>query len=140
MNWYNWLFRTRLEWELGSYWLARGDLSRAQTHVSASLDIARHSLCRKHLAWGLKLKGDIAVADDRVQDAQTAYGDALGLLSNHPCPPVEWQIRKSYAELKRGMGDSAGADDELRHARTIVDSLAESVTDERLRRGLRSAV
>ena len=140
MNWFNWLFRTRLEWELGSYWLARGDLSRAEAHASTSLDIARRALCRKHLAWGLKLKGDIAVADDRMQDGQTAYGDALGVLSNYPCPPVEWQIRKSYAALKRGMGDSAGADDELRHARAVVNSLAESVTDERLRRGLRSAV
>jgi hypothetical protein len=82
------------------------------------------------MAWGLKLKADIAILDDRVNDARRSYEAALGVLAHHPCPPIEWQIRKAYAGLSRLTGESAAADDQIRHARAVVNSLADSVPDE----------
>ncbi len=135
-NWFTWVFRTRLEAEFGSYWIARGDLRSADTHLSNSLAISTRSLCRKHTAWALKLKADIATLEDRVDDARRDYEGALGVLAQHPCPPIEWQIRKAYAELNRRMGESGAGDDQVRHARAVVNSVADSVPDEKLRQVL----
>jgi tetratricopeptide (TPR) repeat protein len=129
-NWFTWLFRIRLEAEFASYWMARGNLPDAEAHLSNSIEIATRSLCRKHMAWGLKLKADIATLDDRVDDARRSYEAALGVLAHHPCPPVEWQIRKAYAGLSRRTGESGAADDQVRHARAVVNSLADSAPDE----------
>ena len=138
-NWFTWLFRIRLEAELGCYSIAKGDLRTAQAHVSNSLDIASRSLCRKHMAWALKLKADIAVLEDRVNDASHGYEAALDVLVNHTCPPIEWQIRKAYAELFQRTGKSTAGDDQIRHARAVVKSLADSVPEERLRQVLLSS-
>jgi tetratricopeptide (TPR) repeat protein len=135
-NWFTWVFRIRLEAELASYSIAKGDLQSADGHVSNSLAIASRALCRKHMAWGLKLKADIAALDDRVDHARDAYEAALGVLAHHPCPPIEWQIRKAYAELFRRTSETAAGDDQIRHARSLVNSLADSVPEERLRKVL----
>jgi tetratricopeptide (TPR) repeat protein len=135
-NWFTWVFRIRLESELASYWIAKGDLQRADAHVSNSLAISTRALCRKHMAWGLKLKADLAALDDRVDEARSTYEAAVGVLAHHPCPPIEWQIRKRYADLFRSTGEFAAGDDQMRHARALVNSLADSVPEERLRNGL----
>jgi tetratricopeptide (TPR) repeat protein len=135
-NWFTWLFRIRLEAELASYWIARGDLRNADTHVSSSIDLATRSLCRKHMAWGLKLKADIATLDDRVEDARRSYDAALAVLAHHPCPPIEWQIRKAYAGLLQRTHESSASDDQIRQARAVVNSLADSVPDTSLRQVL----
>src|SRR4029077_6163804 len=79
-NWFTWLFRTRLEAELASHWIARGELKRAAAHALASLEISERSLIRRHLAWARKLLGDIASLEDRVGDAGEQYDLALCIL------------------------------------------------------------
>ena len=132
-NWFTWVFRIRLEAEFGSYWIARGDLGSAAAHVSKSLEIASRGLARKHMAWALKLQADIAALEDRGPEARKGYDAALGVLAQHACPPIEWQIRKAHAELSKRAGDSAAADDHIRAARVVVGRVADSVPDERLR-------
>src|SRR5260370_15330968 len=85
------------------------------------------------MAGALKLKADIATLEDRVGDARHDYEGALGVLTQHPWPPIEWQIRKAYAELNRRMGESGAGGDQVRHARAVVNSVADSVPDEKLR-------
>jgi tetratricopeptide (TPR) repeat protein len=135
-HWFTWIFRIRLESEFASYWIAKGDLRSADTHVSNSLAISTRALARKHMAWGRKLKADIALLDDRVDEARSTYEAALGVLARHPCPPIEWQIRKSYAALFRRTGESAAGDDQIGHARALVNSVADSVPEDRLRQAL----
>ena len=125
-NWFTWVFRIRLEAEFASYWMMRGDLREAATHAAKSLEISTRALARKHWAWGLKLKADIAAMEDRAEDARRGYEDALGVLAQHPCPPIEWQIRKAYGRFGK-------SDDQIRHARAVVNSLADSVPDQHLR-------
>jgi tetratricopeptide (TPR) repeat protein len=135
-TWFNWVFRIRLEAELASYWIAKGDLPKAGSHISNSLAVATRALSRKHMAWGFKLKADVAALEDRVDDARSAYEAALSILARHPCPPIEWQIRKAYAELFRRAGQPGAGDDQIRHARALVNNLADSVAEESLRRAL----
>jgi hypothetical protein len=121
---------------MASYWIARGDLQRAQVEASASLEVANRALLRKHIAWGRKLTGDIAAMQDRMDAARQEYDAALRILAEYPCPTVEWRIRQARADLARRMGETSLADDHLACSRIIMESLAASVPDDRLRRTL----
>src|SRR5262249_1525299 len=71
--WFRWRYNLRLQAELASYWITRGDLHAAASHATASLQGAEATLSRKHLAWAHKLLGDIAVLEDRAEEGQRRY-------------------------------------------------------------------
>ena len=135
-SWFTWVFQVRLKTEMASYWIARGDLRRAQLEALASLEIANRAVLRKHIAWGRTLIGDIAAMEDRTDAARQEYDAALRILEQYPCPTVEWRIRKARACLAQRLRDTSLADEQLARSRIVVQSLAESVRDPRLRRTL----
>jgi tetratricopeptide (TPR) repeat protein len=137
--WFRWRYNLRLQAELASYWIARGDLKVAATHAAASLQGAEATLSRKHLAWAHKLLGDIAVLEDRVLDGQRSYATALGVLQRHPCPTIEWKILKAAAELARRQKDDSASTEYLGRSRAVIQSLADALQDDKLRQGFLAA-
>jgi len=134
-----WQFNIRLQAELASYAIARGDLKRATAHASASLKEAEHVRGRKHVAWAHKLLGDIAALDERVADGQRHYATALGVLQRHACPIIEWKILSAAAELAQRQKNDSAAADFLGRARAVVQSLAGGIEDDKLRQGFLAA-
>jgi hypothetical protein len=104
----------------------------------AALEIAERSLIRRHLAWARKLLGDIAALEDRVGDAGEQYDLALRLLGRYPCPTVEWRIRAARAEMAQRLRDRPLAEEQAGRSRFIIESLANSISDEGLRKKLLS--
>jgi hypothetical protein len=137
--WFRWRYNLRLQAELASYWIARGDLKTAAAHAAASLQGAEATRSRKHLAWAHKLQGDIAALEERVLDGQRHYASALGVLQRHPCPTIEWKILKAAAELARRQKDDSARTEFLGRARTVVQSLAGAIYDDKLRQGFLAA-
>jgi tetratricopeptide (TPR) repeat protein len=137
--WYRWRYNLRLQAELASYWIARGDLKAAASHAAASLQGAEATLSRKHLAWAHKLLGDIAALDESVEAAQRSYATALGVLQRHPCPTIEWKILKAAAELARRQKDDSASAEFLGRSRAVVQSLAGAIHDDKLRLGFLAA-
>jgi tetratricopeptide (TPR) repeat protein len=134
-----WRYNMRLQAELASYWIARGELKAAASHAAAALQVAEATLSRKYIAWAQKLLGDIAALEERVEDGHGHYATALGILQRYPCPTIEWKILKAAADLaQRQKNDSVGADF-LGRARAVVQSLAGAIHDDRLRRGFLAA-
>jgi tetratricopeptide (TPR) repeat protein len=131
--WYRWRYNLRLQAELASYWIIRGDLKVAATHAAAALQGAEATCSRKYIAWAHKLLGDIAALEERVEDGQRHYVTALGVLQNHPCPTVEWKILKAAAELARRQRDDAVGAEFFGRARAVVHSLADAIQDDKLR-------
>jgi tetratricopeptide (TPR) repeat protein len=137
--WFRWRYNLRLQAELASYWIARGDLKAAASHAAASLQGAEATLSRKHLAWAHKLLGDIAAQEERVEDGQRHYATALAVLQRHPCPTIEWKILKAAAELARRQKDDSAGAEFLGRSRAIVQSLANALQDDKLRQGFLAA-
>ncbi len=137
--WYRWRYNLRLQAELASYWITRGDLQAAAAHAAASLQGAEATRSRKHLAWAHKLLGDIAVLEERVEDAQRHYATALGVLQRHPCPTIEWKILKAAAELSKLQRNDAAGAEFLGRSRAVVQSLADALQDDKLRQGFLAA-
>lgn len=132
--WFRWRYAIRMQAEMTSYWISRGDLKMAAMHAAASLRAAEMPRARKYVAWGHKLLGDIAVLEERMEDARGEYQTALEALARNPCPMIEWQILKaSAAAARRAKSDSTG-EELLGRARAVIQSLADSIRDDSLRR------
>ena len=132
-DWYRWRYKLRLENERASYWIAQGDLKQAAAHATAALESGKQTLSRKHWAWAHKLLGDIALLEDRAPDARHEYERALEILQGHACPIIEWKILLAAADAARRLHAGSSADDLRARARSLVQSLADSVTEARLR-------
>jgi tetratricopeptide (TPR) repeat protein len=132
--WFRWRYNIRFEGELASYWLRRGDTRQAALHAAESLALATPRKARKHMAWANKLLGDVAVAEERLDDARRCYEAGLQVLARHRCPIVEWKILRAAAGTARMLGDGGRADDYGSRARAALDGLVASIHDDRLRR------
>ena len=132
--WFRWIYYPRLQAELASYWMARGDLLQALATARVSLEHANRTRSRKRMAWAHKLLGDIAVLEDRPDDAWREYQEALHLLEHHACPTIEWQILRAALIAAGARDDAAARDELLGRARAVVQALADSVRDDASRR------
>jgi hypothetical protein len=86
------------------------------------------------MAWAHKLLGEIAMLEDRPEDARRECELALHILEHHACPTIEWQILRATAGVVEALGDRAARSELMGRARTVGQALADSIRDERLRR------
>jgi len=131
--WFRWRYNIRLQAVRAQYWIMKGDLMKARKCAEASEELARSHQSIKHSAWALKILGEISLLEDKVDDSQKFYDEALGILAVNPCPTITWKVLKARADLAKKLGDESGSDDFRGRARTIVNNLADSVTDDKLR-------
>ncbi|MGH9627523.1 MAG: AAA family ATPase [Bryobacteraceae bacterium] len=132
--WFRWRYNIRLKAEFARYWLARGDTRQAHRYASESVALAEPRKARKHVAWGHKILGDVAAAEERFADARREYQAALRILQQHRCPIIEWGVLRAAAGMASTQGDSALAERYLGRCRQVIGSLADRLTDEELRR------
>jgi hypothetical protein len=106
----------------------------AAMHAAATLQAAEMPRARKYLAWGHKLLGDIAVLEERMEQARGEYQTALEVLERNPCPMIEWQILKASARAARRAKSNSTSEEHLGRARAVIQSLADSIGNDNLRR------
>jgi tetratricopeptide (TPR) repeat protein len=125
--WFRWVYYPRLHAELGAYWLAQGDLGRAETSARISLDGAGRTSSRKRIVSAHKLLGDIALLEDRPADARREFAAALAVLERHRCPTLEWHVLRSAAGAAAALDGDQARHDMLARSRSVVRSLAGSI-------------
>ncbi|MCP5119335.1 MAG: hypothetical protein GY953_51700, partial [bacterium] len=103
--------------------------------AAASHQLARNSLIRKHEAWAHKLFGDIAVREERLQDARREYDQAVEIIQRYPCPTIQWRILSAAAGMAKQLGDVTQEEHYRGWCRQVVQELADSILDDKLRRG-----
>jgi hypothetical protein len=138
-DWLHWRYNIRLHAELTSCSIACGDLQAAASHAATSLELAEKTLSRKHMAWAHKMLGDLAVLYERLEEAQRRYGTALAILQDYPCPTMKWKILKSAAEAAKRQKNDAARDEFRGRTRTVVQSLAAAIHDDKLRQSFLAA-
>ena len=134
-NWFRWRYKIRLHAEFAAYHKALGDLGCARREAETSLELARASTARKHIAWAHKLLGDLHSLEDAVDDAAREYARALDTLVRHPCPTIEWKILVAAADLARLRRNSREESDFRDRARRIIESIVAKLGDDALREG-----
>jgi tetratricopeptide (TPR) repeat protein len=131
--WFRWRYNIRQKAEMARYWMAQGETKKAVQSAAESLALAEPRKARKHMAWAHKLLGDIAVMEERFADARTAYEAALSVLRYHRCPTIEWKILLAAAAMASACNDVPLAEHYRGRCQSVVHSLADSITDDRLR-------
>ena len=132
--WFRWRYNTRTKAVLARYWLMRGDIPKARESALECLALAEPRKSRKYIAWSHKLLGDIAMAEERLPEAHAAYGSALELLGRYRCPLIEWRVLQALAGTADAVHDSNLAAECRARCRQVIHSLADSLTDESLKR------
>jgi tetratricopeptide (TPR) repeat protein len=132
--WFRWRYNTRTKAVLARYWLMRGDIGKARDAARDCLALAEPRKSRKYIAWSYKLLGDIAMAEERLPEAQAAYGAAIELLNRYRCPLIEWRVLQAAAGTADAARDSNLAAEYRARCRRVIHSLADSLTDESLKR------
>jgi tetratricopeptide (TPR) repeat protein len=131
--WFRWRYNIRLKAETARYWMRKGDTGKARASAMESLALAEPRNARKHMAWAHKLLGDIAVAEERFADARREYESALSVLRLHRCPTIEWKILLAAAGMASAYHDTPLAEHYRGRCRGVVRTLADSITDDKLR-------
>ena len=132
--WFRWRYNIRTKAELAQYWLLRGDTRQAESYASQSVALAEPRKVRKYEIWGHKIRGDIAVAEERFGDARHEYETALRLLEGRRCPLIEWRILLAAAEMASAYHDVPSAERYRARSQRVIHALADSITEDGLRR------
>jgi DNA-binding winged helix-turn-helix (wHTH) protein/tetratricopeptide (TPR) repeat protein len=130
---FKWRIAIRLDEEWAGHWILRGDSKKAHAHAVSALNHANRTLSRKHIAWARKLVGDVAVSEERFDDAERGYESALRALKSHPCLLIEWKILAAWASLAKTLRQGDREDDLVARCKQVKDHLAESIADKKLR-------
>jgi DNA-binding NtrC family response regulator/tetratricopeptide (TPR) repeat protein len=137
--WMRWRYSMRLFASLGELWLARGDPARATEFADRCLDLATRTNSRKNLAKGWRLRGDIALARRALDDAGTAYRQALTVAEAIGNPTQLWRTHVAWARLCAVRRQPVEAGQAYRAAREVLGRVKASLQDPALRASLDAA-
>jgi DNA-binding CsgD family transcriptional regulator len=119
---------------------AKGNLLLAENKPAEALRIAEHLLESKYMASMtqpipalLKLEGDASFALKQFKKAERALQAARQGAEEREALPLLWQIRARLGWLYKEQKDSAKSEQEFAGARQVIGTLAENITDEKLR-------
>ena len=90
-DWMKWRYSLHLFASLGDFWLARGDLPRAQESVAQCLQQATRTHAGKYLVKSWRLQGEIALARQQWDEAAGWLQQALALAQDIGHPTQLWK-------------------------------------------------
>jgi tetratricopeptide (TPR) repeat protein len=128
-----WLHVLRMESALCEQSLAVGDLARARASAERLLDAARRHDATTYLAAAHRHLASVALGADAFEEAETHLASAVEHIQRRPVPLEAWKAFALLGRVRSKRGDQAGAQQSYRAAATVVERLAETVTDAGLR-------
>src|SRR6266487_1294147 len=119
-------------------WCAAAELALAQKDPDHALEIADRLIATamqgiegKSGLRVLKLRGEILALLQRAGEAEAAFLAAREIATVQGARPMQWRICIALANLYQAQGRSAEAEQAFALARTLIEELAATVTDER---------
>lgn len=131
--WYRWRYNIRLQAGKSEYYLAQGDLGRAEEYARQLLDTATQYEAHKYIATAYKLFAEIAIKRGDVDRGEARLDAALDELRGYPAPLVAWKTHAALGRLRAQLGDSQAARSAFTQAAAIINQTAANVDDEKLR-------
>ncbi|MFL6417424.1 MAG: ATP-binding protein [Bryobacteraceae bacterium] len=131
-DWLKWRFTIRLELESANYWFARRELVRARASAELALAKAEAVLARKHTVWAHKILADIELLEENPARAAAQCRIAREILSNYPCPLIEWKVLLAARKAALLCSDLDQAESTLIEAMESLGVLADSIRDPEL--------
>ncbi|MFQ5974406.1 MAG: hypothetical protein ACE5Q3_18950, partial [Alphaproteobacteria bacterium] len=102
-EWMKWRYALHFHITEGEFWLARGDLRRAEASCDRGLDQATRTASRKYVARAWRLKGEIATARRDWDAAERALAQALAVARATGNPPQLWKTHVALGRFHAGI-------------------------------------
>src|SRR5262249_10546153 len=138
-EWMRWRYSMRLFASLGELWLARGDRERATELADRCLEVATRSNSRKNLVKGWRLRGQIALQRRQLDEAETAFRQAVTIAEAVGNPPQLWMSHAALGRLHALRQRPELARESYRGAREVLDRVKGHLKDLALRAALERA-
>jgi tetratricopeptide (TPR) repeat protein len=133
-DWHRWRFHhIRFHAGAAEHWLSQGELERAGEHARLLLENATRHQVPKYIAVAHKLLAEAAAARGQFGEAEAELNAAIAQLRSHSVPILAWKIYGALGRLRLKMGMGQLARESLAQAAAIINTIAASITDERLR-------
>ena len=120
----------------GEFWLASGDLRRAEACARRGLDQALRTESRKYVARARRLAGAIAMARREWEAAEHALDAALTVALAVGHPPQLWKTHAALAHLHDERRNPEAAARSYRAAADVIEGVLTPLRDPVLRAGL----
>ena len=114
-------------------WLARGDLERATEEADLLLSNSTQHGPPKYVGVAHKILAEIAMARGDLARAETEITAALEPFQTRPAPLITWKIYSTLGRLHLLKNDAPDARDAFAKGADIIQKIASTISDERLR-------
>jgi class 3 adenylate cyclase/tetratricopeptide (TPR) repeat protein len=136
-RWLIWRYSQHLFHSYGELWLGRGEPAMALAYADECLELAEQTSSTKNLVKGRRLRGQSLLIEGRPDDAETELLAALDVAIELANPPQLWKTYAAVGDLRRAQGRIEDARRAYGEALSVVEAVAASLADERLREALR---
>jgi tetratricopeptide (TPR) repeat protein len=132
-QWMRWRYGQHLFHSYGELWLARGDLDRARAYADECLELALFHSSAKNIVKARRLQAQILLARGRFKEADEELAAALATAQEVGNPPQLWKTHAAIGELRHADGRPEEARRAYGEAFSVIERVAASLTDQRLR-------
>jgi len=137
-EWALWRYSTHLFASLADLALARGDLAAAATLADRCLQSATRTQSRKYVVRGCRVRGQIALAERRWDDAERVLKEALGVARFIRNPTQLWRTHVDLGRLHAAQGRDDLAHADWTEARRVVEGRRDQASNPEIRAALTS--
>ncbi len=123
----DWIWQVPLRLGLGEYWITQQDYERARLEVEHLCEVATHPGERMYLALGRRLLAEIAIAQRKWEEAETALAQAMAVLAGAEAPLAEWRVYATAARVADLHRRKAQARRHWKHSKAVLLRLADSL-------------
>jgi tetratricopeptide (TPR) repeat protein len=115
------------------YWLSQGDLERATEEAGSLLTNSTQHGPPKYVGVAHKILAEIAMARGDLAKSEAELAAALEPFRTRPAPLVTWKIYSTLGRLHVLKNDAQAAREAFAQGADIIQRIASSISDERLR-------
>ena len=132
LKWYitrKWRYGMHFSRYMSKLSMLKKDYSKAMEFAEDTLAKGRHVAAKKYIAMGWKLKGDVLMAMEKMEQAAECFEKARDLADKMGYPPLMWKTRFPLGQIYNQQGKYEAAKESLENAGIIIERMASNVSD-----------
>jgi tetratricopeptide (TPR) repeat protein len=132
LRWYRareWRYGMHVSRYMSELSLVKGDNPKAMEFAKDVLARGENTAAKKYMAMGWKLKGEVLMAMEQIEEAAKCFEKARDLADQMDYPPLMWKTRFSLGQIHNQQGKYDEAKQSLEKASIVIEQMASNVSD-----------
>ena len=128
-----WRYSQHFFHSYGDLWLLRGDLNKAKAYADECLALAEQSNSQKNIVKGLRLRGQVLLAQGMLAEAGQELSSALKVALRVGNPTQLWKTSAVMGDLRQTQERPNDACRAYGDALAVIEKVAAGLTNKTLR-------